>query len=225
MSPRVVALVPARNEADRIRGTVEALRAIPAVDEIVVVDDASHDGTASEALAAGASVLQISRRAGKGRALEGALRRVRRADVWLFADGDLGSTATALATLVDGVVSGAADMAIATLPPQSGGGFGVVKRASARAIRALSGFEATEPLSGQRAVSDELLSACRPLASGFGLETALTVDAVRAGFRVVEIPLELSHRPTGRHLRGFAHRGKQGLDILVAVGVRAAGLP
>lgn len=224
MSPRVVALVPARNEADRIRATVEALRAIPVVEEVVVVDDASRDATASGALAAGASVLRISRRAGKGRALEGALRRVRRADVWLFADADLGPTASALAPLVERVASGAADMAIAALPRQRGGGFGTVKRASATVIRALSGYEAAEPLSGQRAVSDEVLSACRPLARGFGLETALTVDAVRAGFRVVEVPLAVSHRPTGRDLRGFAHRGRQGLDILLAFAVRAAGL-
>jgi glycosyltransferase involved in cell wall biosynthesis len=224
VTPRVVALVPARNEADRVGDAVRALLAIPTVEEVVVVDDASADRTASEALAAGACVLQIPRRAGKGRAIEGALRRVRRADAWLFADADLGVTASALGPLVEEVMSGVADMAIAVLPPQPGGGFGMVKRLSGRAIRALSGYEAAEPLSGQRAVSDEVLSACRPLARGFGLETALTVDAVRAGFRVVEIPVDLSHRPTGRGVAGFAHRGRQGLDILLAVVVRAIGL-
>jgi glycosyltransferase involved in cell wall biosynthesis len=224
VSPRVVALVPARNEADRIGATVRALRGIDAIDEVVVVDDASRDGTACEAAAAGAAVLRIPRRAGKGRAIEGALRRVRGADVWLFADGDLGETAAELGPLVERVSSGAADMAIAVLPPQPGGGFGMVKRASARAIRALSGFDATEPLSGQRALSDEVRAACAPLAGGFGLETALTVDAVRAGFRVEEMALEVTHRPTGRDLRGFAHRGRQGIDILRAVVVRSAGL-
>ena len=49
---RVVALVPARDEADRVGATVAALRAIPAVTEVVVVDDGSTDATASEALAA-----------------------------------------------------------------------------------------------------------------------------------------------------------------------------
>lgn len=224
MSPRVVALVPARNEADRVGDAVRALLAIPTVEEVVVVDDASADRTASEALAAGACVLQVPRRAGKGRAIEGALRRVRRADAWLFADADLGVTASALGPLVEEVLLGAADMAIAVLPPQPGGGFGIVKHLSARAICALSGYETAEPLSGQRAVSDEVLSACRPLARGFGLETALTVDAVRAGFRVVEIPVDLSHRPTGRDVAGFAHRGRQGLEILLAVVVRAIGL-
>ena len=224
MTSRVVALVPARNEGHRIGATVKALRQIPAIDQIVVVDDASKDGTASRALAAGAVVLQTPRRAGKGRALEGALRRVPRADVWLFADADLGATASALGPLLDEVLAGRADMAIATLPPQAGGGFGLVKRAAARLIRALSGYPAAEPLSGQRAVSDLLLSACRPLARGFGVETALTIDAIRAGFRIVELPVDLAHRPTGRGLRGFAHRGRQGVDIVLAALPRAAGV-
>jgi hypothetical protein len=120
------------------------------------------------------------------------------------------------------VIEGRADMAIAVFPPQEGGGFGTVKRGAARAIRVLSRFEASEPLSGQRAITAACMAACRPLARGFGVETALTVDAVRRGFRVVEIPVQgLRHRPTGRSLQGFAHRGRQGVDIARAVARRA----
>jgi hypothetical protein len=220
----VVALVPARNEADRIGATVVALRALPAVLNVVVVDDGSVDRTASKALAAGAAVLQAQRRAGKGRALEGALRRLPPADVWLFADGDLAETASGLDQVLLEVLQGRSDMAIAVLPPAQRGGFGTVKRAARLAIRALCGFEATEPLSGQRAVRGTVLEACRPMAAGFGVETAMTIDAVRAGFRVTEVATELRHRPTGRSLGGFAHRGRQGLDILLAVIPRALGL-
>jgi hypothetical protein len=46
----------------------------------------------------------------------------------------------------------------------------------------------------------------------------MTIDAARAGLRIAEPPLELAHRPTGRDLRGFAHRGRQLLDILLACG-------
>ncbi|MGZ8620777.1 MAG: glycosyltransferase [Actinomycetota bacterium] len=224
MSPRVVALVPARNEADQVGATVAALRAIPGVEEVVVVDDGSTDATASEALAAGAVVLQIPRPAGKGRALEGALRRLPSPDVWLFADADLGATAGALEAVLVPVFEGEADLAIATFPPGQGGGFGIVKRMAARAIRLLAGFDAAEALSGQRAVTASALSACRPIARGFGVETAMTIDAVRAGLHVVEVPVPLSHRPTGRDLRGFVHRGRQGLDIALAVATRAVGL-
>jgi hypothetical protein len=45
------------------------------------------------------------------------------------------------------------------------------------------------------------------------METAMTIDAVRAGFRVREIELHLEHRATGRTLAGFAHRARQLLDF------------
>ena len=220
MERQVVALVAAYEESERIAATVSALHGL--VDEVVVVDDGSSDGTSSAALVAGATVLRASRRRGKGRALEEALDRLPAAAVWLLVDADLERTATRLAPLLDAVLEGKADIAIATFPKLAGGGFGMVKRAAARSIRAACGFDAREPLSGQRAITAFALAAVRPLAPGFGLEVGMTIDAVRAGLRVVEIPIEgLSHRPTGRGARGFAHRARQGADILAAVAARA----
>ncbi len=220
--PRVVALVAAHDESDRIGATVRALAGLPGVTEVVVVDDGSGDGTAGLALAAGATVLRIHRRRGKGGAMEGALRRIAPADVWLFADGDLGASAGALAPVLDAVLLGGADLAVAAFPPQSGGGLGTVRRFAARAILLLSGFRATQPLSGQRALRAQALQACRPLAPGFGVETAMTIDAARAGLRIEEVAAPgLTHRATHRDPRGFVHRGRQGLDIARAVAERA----
>jgi glycosyltransferase involved in cell wall biosynthesis len=213
---RVVALVAARDEGARIGPCVTRL--LPVVDEVVVVDDGSRDPTASEASSAGATVLRTGGHRGKGRALEGALRRLRPADVWLLADGDLGATASGLGRLLEVVTSGEADLAIAVLPPARAGGFGLVKRVAAHLIRGQCGFRASEPLSGQRALTAGAMDAVRPFARGFGVETAMTIDAVRAGLRVVEVPIDgLEHRPTYRTPRGFLHRGRQGWDIARAV--------
>ena len=221
---RIVALVPARDEEATIQTTIEALLLLP-IDEVVVVDDGSSDATTSLALATGATVLRIPGHAGKGGAVEGALLRLPPADVWLFADADLGASAGGLATLLDIVVSRRADLAVAMFPRQSGGGLGTVKRSSAGAIRLLSGFRADEPLSGQRAITAACLAAVRPLARGFGMETAMTIDAVRAGFRVVEVPVPgLTHRATGRSFAGFVHRGRQGVQIACAAAARAVRL-
>ncbi|MGZ8571136.1 MAG: glycosyltransferase [Actinomycetota bacterium] len=221
---RTVALVPARDEEDTVAQTVEALRTL-SLDDVVVVDDGSSDATSAAALTAGATVLRIRGHAGKGGAMDGALDRLPPADVWLFADADLGSSAEGLGTLLDVVTAGRADMAVAMFPAQAGAGMGTVRRASAAAIRLLSHYRAEAPLSGQRAVTAKCLAAVRPLAGGFGMETAMTIDAIRAGFRVVEIPVPgLTHRATGRTLRGFAHRGRQGLQIARAAALRAVRL-
>ena len=109
MERQVVALVAAHEESARIGATVLALRGL--VDEVVVVDDGSEDVTASAALVAGATVLRVSRRSGKGRAIEGALERLPPSDVWLLLDADLEATASRLGTLVDAVREGEADIA------------------------------------------------------------------------------------------------------------------
>ena len=219
--PRAVALVAARDEEDRVGATIDALRRHP-IDEVAVVDDGSQDDTAAVALAAGATVLRIAGRAGKGRAMEGALRRLPPADVWLLADADLGDSAIGLGALLEVVREGRADLAVGMFPSLDGGGFGIVKRASAASIHLLARFDAEEPLSGQRALTGACLTAVRPLARGFGVETAMTIDAIRAGMRVMEVPVPgLAHRPTGRRLSGFVHRGRQGVQIAGAVATRA----
>jgi Glycosyl transferase family 2 len=222
VTSRTVALVAARDEAGRIGPCVTALRDV--VREVVVVDDASTDATSDEATDAGATVLRTERRLGKGAALEGALGHLAPADVWLLADGDLGETAKGLSALVDIVDAGEADLAIAAFPPAHAGGFGLVKRAAAHLIRVQTGFEASEPLSGQRALTAVAMERVRPLADGFGVETAMTIDAVRAGLRVVEVPIDgLDHRPTYRDPAGFIHRARQGWDIARAAGPRVWG--
>ena len=103
------------------------------------------------------------------------------------------------------------------LPSADGrGGFGLVRRLAQRGIRRACGFEPRAPLSGQRAVRAPIL---RELSSAerFGLEVAMTVDAVRAGARVVEVDVAMDHRHTGRTLGGFAHRARQGSDMVRAL--------
>jgi glycosyltransferase involved in cell wall biosynthesis len=219
--PRVLAVVAARNEEATISMTVKALLGVPAIDQVIVVADGSDDRTAEEAVSAGAHVLVRPRGVGKGAAVEAALERGLPTDVYVLVDGDVGDSAAEVESLLDEVLSGRLDLAIGALPPQPGGGFGLVKRFAGWWLRALTGFGAQEPLSGQRAVRAEVLDGCRPLAARFGLETAMTIDALRLGFRVGEVPVNMAHRATGRGLAGFRHRAGQGLDIALAVLPRA----
>jgi hypothetical protein len=103
-----------------------------------------------------------------------------------------------------------------------GGGFGLALGFARWAIRRRCGLQTAAPISGQRALSSQALRDVLPFAHGFGMEIGMTVDAVRAGHRVVEIELELSHRAGGRTLAGFAHRGAQLLDFARAYLARGA---
>ncbi len=208
-----VAIVPAFERADSIGTTVGALLALSTVDAVVVVDDGSTDDTARRAAVAGATVVRLSANRGKGAAVSAGVDAAPEADIYLLIDADLGDTAGLADALLAPVVGGDADMTVAVLPSAGRkGGFGSVRRLASSGIRRATGFETRAPLSGQRAVRGELLRSL-DLADRFGLETALTIDVVRSGARVVEIDVPMDHRHTGRRLSGFRHRGRQGLDI------------
>ncbi len=221
---RRVAIVAARDEADRIGDTVGALRrALPGI-EVFVADDASTDGTRDMAMMAGATIIGRNRPHGKGgnvsAAATAALDGLPPEATVLLCDGDLGETAARLAPLAGAVEADRCDLAVAVFARRVGGGLGIAKGFARWAIRRLCGLETTEPISGQRALRAGLLAELIPFAPRYGMEVGMTVDAVRGGARVAEIELDLSHRATGRSLAGFLHRGRQLRDILLASAAR-----
>jgi hypothetical protein len=205
-------LVAARDEEQSLGRTVEALLAAFPEAEVIVADDGSLDGTAAAAEAAGARVLRLPR-LGKGQALTLAEREASPGPL-LLCDADLDGDLAPL-------LHNGADLAVAAFADRQGGGLGIAKRAAKALIQARSGFEAREPLSGQRALSTAARAACFPTAPGFGCEVRMTIDAARAGLEVEEVELPLRHRPTGRDARGFAHRARQLLDAVLACGPMA----
>jgi glycosyltransferase involved in cell wall biosynthesis len=202
-------LVAARDEEPVIGDTVRSLRRSFPDAEVIVADDGSRDGTADIAEDAGAVVLRLPRR-GKGQALSAA-ERAAPPGALLLCDADLSGELSPL--LGDGV-----DLNVADFAERLGGGFGVAKRIARTLIARLGGFEAREPLSGQRALSAAARAACFPVAAGFGCEVRMTIDAARAGLRIRETELPLRHRTTGRTPAGFVHRGRQLRDSLYACG-------
>jgi hypothetical protein len=233
--PVVLALVAARDEAERVGATVTALRDLPAVAEVLVVSDGSSDATAARALDAGAHCLDLPRNIGKGGALNAGLAAImgRVAErlspepaALLLADADLADTAARLDRLLAPVLAGDADLAIADLPPQQGaGGFGLAMGLARQGMVRVTGRRMAEPLSGQRAVRWEVLPALLPFAPGFGVEVAMTMDALRAGLRVVEIEVDLRHAATGKDLAGLLHRGRQARAIARELARRRAWRP
>jgi glycosyltransferase involved in cell wall biosynthesis len=228
MTAEVAVVIPAFDEAGRIAATVTGAATLPGVREIVVVDDGSRDGTARAAEEAGASVLRHARNRGKAAALETGAEAVRLLDqrdgtsrLLLFLDADLGETAAQAGPLITPVAAGEEDMTIAAFSSRVKlGGHGFVVRLSAAGIRRATGWTPIQPLNGQRCLSREAFDAARPLARGFGVETAMTIDLKRKGLRISEVEVPLAHRATGTDLRSQLHRARQFADVAWALAWR-----
>lgn len=243
---RVAVVIPAKDEAERIEKTVTASFAIRGVDIVVVVDDGSSDATAALAKGAGAIVVRHRSNRGKAAAMATGAKVVHMreetthaaqvtregqvlkdpARALLFIDADMQESARGAEPLVDAVLDEGVDMAIATLPPQEGAaGMGLVVKTARNGIRKATGFETVQPLSGTRCITRETWDAVQPLAAGWGVETGLTIDALHEGFWVKEIPVEMSHRVTGKDLRSQLHRASQLKDVMRALSKRRSLSP
>jgi glycosyltransferase involved in cell wall biosynthesis len=219
-------IIPAKDEGDRIGATVTAALALPGVDLVVVVDDGSADQTGRVAKAAGARVVRHSRNRGKAAAMESGAEAVRLLDGTgarhlLFLDADLGETARTAAPLIEPVAAGEADMTIAVFVTRVKlGGHGFVVKLAREGVQRITGWTPAQPLNGQRCLTRAAFEAARPLARGFGVETGLTIDLLRRGFRVREVQVEMAHRATGNDWKAQIHRARQFRDVARALMTR-----
>jgi hypothetical protein len=136
----------------------------------------------------------------------------------LFLDADLGHTAANAGPLIEPVDRGAADMTIAVFANLVKlGGHGFVVRLSGAGIGRATGWVPAQPLNGQRCLTRAAFEAARPLARGFGVETAMTIDLKRKGLRIVEVEVDMAHRATGGDLAAQLHRARQFADVALAL--------
>ena len=233
---RVIALVPAFNAAATVSATVAALKLIPKITEIIVIDDGSSDDTDVEAEKAGARVIRLSQNRGKGAALNAGLSEVTNVDadvnannnavvgantnantndIVALVDSDLGSSAAEFEKLIEPVLKNQVDMTIARFPKAvRKGGFGLLKKTAQNGLKLFTGIKFDSPLSGQRVLNARAIEAIGSFESGWGVEVGMTIDVCRNGLRVWEIPVQMKHNETGRDLAGFQHRGQQFLGVI-----------
>ncbi|WP_025026177.1 glycosyltransferase family 2 protein [Caldalkalibacillus mannanilyticus] len=208
----VSVIIPAYNEEERIGRTLAVLRNQQWVQELIVVDDGSSDRTGDEARQHTDDVLRHSENMGKAKAILTGVERAQ-SSLLLLLDADLEDSAILAKSLLVPIWENEADMTIAIFPPALQSGFGLVKRVASWAIYRQTGQSVQAPLCGQRAIRKKAFDQCYRGDRGFGIEVGLTLDFIRSGYRVSEVPIAFSHREMGRDIRGFTHRFKQGLAV------------
>lgn len=211
---KIIAVIPVFNEEDYILDTINGLKKIKIIQDIVVIDDGSTDDTLNKLSEDEVTIIKLNKNYGKGYAIRKAIKELDY-DYIVLLDGDLGESSKEIIKLINPVINDKTDFAIAKFPkPKKKGGVGLVKGLAKFTVLLYTGRKIDTSLSGQRVYKAEVVKNMKFIPDRFGIEVAMTVAALRKGYRVKEINVNMSHRETGRDLKGFLHRGKQFCNIL-----------
>ena len=196
----VAVLIPCYNEVATIAEVVRSFRTQLPRASVFVFDNNSTDGTAREALAAGAVVIHEPRQ-GKGYVVQSMFRQVK-ADVYVMVDGDGTYPAEAVNLLIEPILRNQADMVIGSrLHSTSRSEFRWVNRTGNRMflwlLARIVQREITDLLSGYRAFSRNFVMSMPLFAGGFDTEAEMTIRALARRVRVAEVPVNLVSRPAG----------------------------
>ena len=221
VNPPVTVLVAAYNEAPVIGDVVsEALRAAPS-GEVLVVDDGSTDGTERAASAAGARVLRLPANAGKGSAVRRGLPEAR-GEVIVLIDGDgqddpmeIPRLLEALGPDVDLVVGSRfiGQFEPGAITPVNHWG----NRFLTSVINLLFATSLTDTQAGFKAFRATTLRRVNLSADRFDIEVDLLLGVLRAGGRVVEVPVRRAPRQHGTSRLNSLFDGARILRRIVAL--------
>jgi glycosyltransferase involved in cell wall biosynthesis len=197
---RIVMIIPALDEAGAIGGVVQAVpRAL--VQEVIVVDNGSQDGTAQVAEAAGATVILEPQRGYGAACLAGALA-AHHADVLVFLDGDGSDDPAEISRVLQPILAGQADVVLGSriagqgdhsgLTPQQRVGNCVVTSL----VRLLYGLALTD-IGPFRAITWPAFQTLGMQHKTYGWPVEMVVKAAKKGYRIVEVPVSC-HKRIGR---------------------------
>ena len=218
---RVAVLIPTYNEEQTIAEVVKQFRAELPTADIYVFDNNSVDRTVALAEAAGATVFH-ERRQGKGYVTQAMFRQID-AETYVIVDGDNTYPPAAVHRLLQPVIDGEADMVVGSrLHAESKSEFkhlnALANRLVLRLLNSIFRVKLTDILSGYRAFNRRFVKELPLFGGGFEIETELTIKAIKRGFRILEIPIDLTHRPAGSHSKiRFFRDGFLILNTLLAL--------
>lgn len=213
-------VIPAYNEEKKIVDTLNSLSILDRDIRVIVVDDKSTDSTLKLIENFGMEnldIISLDKNVGKGNAIKEGIKRAN-SDIICLLDADLGCTAIEVEKLINPILNSNIDFTIAKFgKARKKGGFGLVKKLARWAVKHYTNKEIISVLSGQRAYKKEVLDSIKYIPDDFGMEVAMTVQAINSGYKFKEVEVNMTHSESGRDLNGFIHRGRQFKDILKTI--------
>jgi dolichol-phosphate mannosyltransferase len=213
MDPRVLIITPTYNERENLADLVHALHAVVPSAHLLVVDDASPDGTGAlvDAMAAVDERIAVIHRTGKlglGTAyvagFDYALRRGY--DVVLEMDADLSHDPRYVPAFLEAIEKGA-DVVLGSRNVVGGGveGWGlgrhVLSKGGSLYARTILGVPVRDLTTGFKAYTRhalEIIDPHRIRSNGYSFQIETTYRALRKGLSVVEVPIVFVDRRAGR---------------------------
>jgi glycosyltransferase involved in cell wall biosynthesis len=207
----VAAVIPTLNEAATIAG---AIASIPrdVVDEIIVADSSSSDGTAAIAQAAGARVVTLSERCYGRACAAGAAAADAACGIILFLDGDGADRADLAGILVGPILAGTHDFVIGSRvrgerEPGSMSWHQVLAgRLAGWIVSALYGVRYTD-MCAFRAIRRDALDRLGLREPTYGWNIEMQMKAARDGLRILELPVPYRRRAGGSSKVAGSFRG------------------
>jgi glycosyltransferase involved in cell wall biosynthesis len=230
VSPDLLITLPALNEAENLPEVLSALRERWPAATILVVDDASVDGTAAVARAHGALVATLPFRLGYGGAVQAGIKyglRRRFAVVVTF-DADGQHDPADIGPLLD-AIRGGADLAVGSRALAAGSYRGSLARRWGRSLfaglaRVLTGLRLTDPTSGLKALGPrgQALFALSRFPDRYPDADALVL-ARRARLSIAERPARMRPSRNRRSMHGGVGSLAYGFNMLFSLFVAATG--
>lgn len=215
--PFVSVIVPVYNEAPSIAECIRRLRSLAEIDELIVVNDGSDDGTGDElgrVTDLVDIVINLPKNSGKGAAVKAGVARSR-GEIVVVHDSDLELDPADIPNLIRPIVEGDAD--VVTGNRMHAGNRGLVPPRQWMANRLLTEFGNTvygiymqDIATGSRAIRRDLFNAIDPVSDRSEFESELQAKAARLKARRIEI--EVTFRPRAK---------KQGKKVRWTDGFRA----
>jgi glycosyltransferase (TIGR04182 family) len=210
-------LIPTLNEEESIEPVIQEFRAL-GYENILVVDGHSSDATVAKAKAAGARVF-LQSGSGKGQALKEVFAQIEEEYILLI-DGDGTYLPSEAGRILDPVLKGQADHVVGNRLGNIQGG--ALKRINMIGNKIINRFFATiyrvhltDILSGYRAFTTDGIRLLDLSTPGFEIESEITIESVKKGLRIIEVPITYRPRPTGTKTK--LHPFRDGLKIILTI--------